>query len=56
MDGKSNEDILIYDVAYKTPNGVNPLRFIFGKVDGYDRKYDGTKYLRLSHFNEKYEK
>ena len=30
------------------------LRCIFGKVDGYIRKYDYTKYLALFHSSEKY--
>ena len=36
----SNENTLVYDVAYKSPYGSKPLRFIFDKVGGYIKKYD----------------
>ena len=39
VDEKSNENILIYDVLYKTPYGAKPICIIFDKVDGYIRKY-----------------
>ena len=42
LNEKSYENILIYDVVYKTPYGTKPLRVIFDKVYGYIRKYDGT--------------
>ena len=45
----SYKNILIYDVAYKTPYGAKPLRIVFDKVDGYLRKYDETKDLALFH-------
>ena len=43
----SYKNILIYDVAYKTPYGAKPLRIVFDKVDGYLRKYDKTKDVAL---------
>ena len=33
-----------------------PLRIISDKIDGFIRKYDRTKYLRLFHSNKKYER
>ena len=55
-DGKSYENTLIDDVAYKTPHGAKNLHIIFNKTDKYVRKYDGTKYLALFHSDEKYER
>ena len=52
---KSNENILIYHAANKTPHGDKPLRIIFDKVDGYIRKHVKTKYQALFHSYEKYE-
>ena len=43
------ENILIYDVAYKTPYSAQPLHIIFDKAVGYIRTYDRTKYLSLFH-------
>ena len=40
-DKKPFGNFLIYDVAYKTPDGTKPLRIIFNKVGGYIKKYDG---------------
>ena len=50
---KSNENILIYDFAYKAPYSVEPLRIVFHKVKRYIKKHDGTKHLTLIH-SEKY--
>ena len=44
IDQKSYETILIYDVAYKNPYGVKPVRIIFYKVDGYIIKYAKTRF------------
>ena len=44
---KSHENILIYDMSYKTLISAKPLRIRFDKVDGFIRVYDGTKYLVL---------
>ena len=41
---KSCENILIYNVAYRSPYSTKPLWIIFDKVDGCIRKYDTTKY------------
>ena len=56
FDEKSYEDILIYDVAYKTPYGSKSLGIIFDKIDEYIRIYDGTKHLAFPHSNEKFER
>ena len=55
LDKKLYENFLIYDIAYKTPYGAKPLHIIFDIVDGYVRKYDGTKYLAVFHSGEIYE-
>ena len=44
---KSYENILVYDISYKTLIGAKPLRIRFDKVDGFIRVYDGTRYLVL---------
>ena len=41
---KNNENISIYDISYKTLIGVKPLRIKFGKVNGFIRVYDRTRY------------
>ena len=47
MDGKSHENILIFDILYKTL--IDPKRFwiIFDKIDGFTRIYDEKRYLTL---------
>ena len=47
LDGKSYENILVYDISYKTLIGAKPLRIRFDKVDGFIRIYDRTRYLVL---------
>ena len=47
MDEKSYENILIYDVLYKTLVAAKPLRINFDNVDEFIRDNDGTKYLVL---------
>ena len=42
IDKKSHENILIYDISYKTLIGSKPLRIRFDKIDGFIRIYDGT--------------
>ena len=37
---KSYENILIYDVLYKTLIGTKTLHIMFDKVDGFIRDYD----------------
>ena len=41
MDEKSHENILIYNIWYKTLTVRKP------KIDGFIRIYDGTRYLTL---------
>ena len=47
IDDKSQENILIYDISYKTLNVPKPLRIRFDKSDRCIRVYDGTRYLTL---------
>ena len=49
LDEKSCEDILIYDITYKTPYCAKPLHIGFSKVDRYIENINSTKY------DEKYE-
>ena len=53
IDGKSYENILIYNAANKTSYGEKTLRINFDKVDRYSRTYDSAKYLALFDTNEK---
>ena len=46
-DEKSHENILIYDISYKTLISSKPLQIRFDKIDGIIRIYDRTKYLTL---------
>ena len=47
LDEKSRENILIFDISYKTLMGTKPLHIRFDKVDGFITVYDGTRYLVL---------
>ena len=47
IDEKSYENILIYDVYYKTLIGSKPLHIRFNKIDGFVRICNGTRYLVL---------
>ena len=47
VDQKSYENILIYNISYKTLVSEKPLRISFDKVDGFIIVYDGTRYLVL---------
>ena len=47
IDEKPHENILIYDISYKTLIGAKPLHIRFNKIDGFIRIYDGTRYLTL---------
>ena len=47
IDEKSHENILIYDILYKTVIGAKPFRVRFDKIDGSIRVYDGIRYLTL---------
>ena len=47
MNEKSYENILVYDISYKTLNGAKPLRIRFDKINGFISVYDQTRYLVL---------
>ena len=55
IDEKSYKNIVIYCIGYVTIkdlkyvkiNSVNPLYLIFGKVNGYFKKINKSKYLML---------
>ena len=47
IDKKSCENILIYDISYKTVIGSKPLRIRFNKIDGIIKIYDRSRYLTL---------
>ena len=40
LDEKSEKNILIYDISYKTFMGSKPLRIRFDEVDGFIKIYD----------------
>ena len=44
IDEKSLENILIYDISYKTLIVPKPLRITFDKIDGSIRIYDAPRY------------
>ena len=45
IDKKSHENILIYDISYKTLIDSNPLRIRFDEIDGFIIIYGGTRFL-----------
>ena len=45
MDKKSQENILIFGVSYKTFIDPKPLDIRFFKIDRFIRIYDRTRYL-----------
>ena len=47
IDEILHENILIYNISYKTLIGAKPLRIRFDKIDGFIRIYDGNKHLVL---------
>ena len=47
LDKKICENILIYDVSYKTVMGSKPLHIWFDGIDGFMKIYDGIRYLVL---------
>ena len=47
LNEETYENILIYDISYKTFVGAKPFRIMFDKVDGIIKIYDGTRYLEL---------
>ena len=44
---KIDENILIYDISYKTLISPKLLRIRFDKIDGFIRTCDGTRFLVL---------
>ena len=44
MNEKSYENILIYDISYRTSTGAKPLRIRFDKIDGFTRVYNRTRF------------
>ena len=47
IDEKSYENILVYNISYKSLNNSKPLCIRFDKIDGFIRVYYGTRYLVL---------
>ena len=47
IDKKSQENILIYDISYRTLIDPKPLRIRFDQIDGFIKIYDGSRYLTL---------
>ena len=44
---KTQKNILIYDIPYKTFMDATPLRIWFEKIDRFIKIYDGIRYLVL---------
>ena len=47
IDEKSYENILVYNILYKSLIDYKTLRIRLNKIDGFIRVYDGTRYLVL---------
>ena len=47
IDTKSHENILVYNISYKSLIDSMPLRIRFDKIDGFIRVFDGPRYLAL---------
>ena len=47
VDKKLLENILIYDISYKTLIDSKPLQIIFDKIDRFIKVYDGARHLTL---------
>ena len=47
IDEKSCENILVYNISYKSSIGAKPLHISFNKVDRFIRVFDETRYLIL---------
>ena len=43
LDEKPHENILIYDISYKTLIGAKPLWIRLDKIDPFIKVYDGTR-------------
>ena len=44
---KKNENILVYDISYKTSTGTKPLRVRHHKIDGFNKIHNGIRYSIL---------
>ena len=42
IDRKSYENILVYNISYKTLSDAKSLHIRFDKINGFIRVYDGT--------------
>ena len=47
IDEKSYQNILVYNISYKSSIDSSPSCITFDKIDGFIRVYDGTRYLVL---------
>ena len=47
IDEKSQEDILVHNISYKTLIGAKSLRINLDKITAFIRVYDGTKYFGI---------
>ena len=47
LDEKKYENILIYDISYKTFIGSIPFHIRFDEIDGFIKNYGGIRYLVL---------
>ena len=47
IDEQSYENILVYDISYKSLTDSKPLDIRFDKIDGFISVDDGTRYLVL---------
>ena len=45
IDEKSYENMLVYNISYKSLTDCKPLRIRFDEIDGFITVYDGTRYL-----------
>ena len=45
LDEKPYENILVYNISYKTLIGAKLLHIRFDKVDGFIKIFDSTEYL-----------
>ena len=46
INDKSYENISVYNISHRTQIGTKPL-LRFNEIDGFNRVYDGTRYLVL---------
>ena len=50
MNKNKYENILIYDISYKTFMGRKSLRIRFNKINGFIKIYEGIRYLILYNY------